>query len=143
MPKSDAVMLCRAAEVKEGTVVQVPKPGSDDFLAIYNLGEPSTLPTTCAPTRWRRFRWARSFRGGFAAPLHGGEFDIATGAAVEEPCTDPLMTYEIFEQDGVLPGGLERAGGRSRVQVRLHAGIWAIRSRAHVSKRNLHTPQDQ
>jgi nitrite reductase/ring-hydroxylating ferredoxin subunit len=107
MPRSDAVMLCRATEVKEGTVVQVPKPGSDDFLAIYNLKGTFYLSDDMCTHAMASLSMGEIVQGRIRCPLHGGEFDIATGAAVEEPCTDPLTTYEIFEQDGVLYGVLK------------------------------------
>jgi 3-phenylpropionate/trans-cinnamate dioxygenase ferredoxin subunit len=41
--------------------------------------------------------------------LHGGQFDIRDGSAVELPATEPITCYEVRVEDGqvwVKPGGI-------------------------------------
>jgi nitrite reductase/ring-hydroxylating ferredoxin subunit len=35
-------------------------------------------------------------------PLHAGRFCIRDGRATEEPCEEPLKTYQAVEQDGAI-----------------------------------------
>jgi 3-phenylpropionate/trans-cinnamate dioxygenase ferredoxin subunit len=35
-------------------------------------------------------------------PCHGSAFDIGTGEVMNPPATEPIATYEISEEDGVL-----------------------------------------
>jgi nitrite reductase/ring-hydroxylating ferredoxin subunit len=38
-------------------------------------------------------------------PMHEGRFDVRTGAATHEPCTEPVATYEVkIDGDDVLVG---------------------------------------
>jgi 3-phenylpropionate/trans-cinnamate dioxygenase ferredoxin component len=35
-------------------------------------------------------------------PCHGGEFDLETGDAIGGPATDPISTYEVRVEDGIV-----------------------------------------
>ena len=40
-------------------------------------------------------------------PMHGGSFDIASGAAMRAPCSIPLETYPVAIEDGEVRIGLQ------------------------------------
>lgn len=40
-------------------------------------------------------------------PCHGGEFDLETGEVLGGPPTEPIHTYEVRVQDGVVEVSLE------------------------------------
>lgn len=44
--------------------------------------------------------------GVIECPLHGGRFDVVTGAAVTEPATCPLRTYRARIRDGLVEAEL-------------------------------------
>jgi nitrite reductase/ring-hydroxylating ferredoxin subunit len=105
-----AIALCNASEVGEGKVLQVARPGrSDDFLAVYNLGGRFYLTDDTCTHALASLANGEVQDGKIFCPLHGGAFYIATGEPAELPCTEPLKTYEIFEEAGVLYGVLEGA----------------------------------
>jgi nitrite reductase/ring-hydroxylating ferredoxin subunit len=102
--RRDAVLLCRTADVTEGTSIQVPKPGTDEFLAVFNLSGTFYVTDDMCTHAMASLAGGEIQNGRIYCPLHGGAFDIATGVAVESPCTDPLRTYEVFAEDGLLYG---------------------------------------
>jgi nitrite reductase/ring-hydroxylating ferredoxin subunit len=98
------VLLCRTADVMEGSSIQVPKPGSDEFLAVFNLNGTFYATDDMCTHAMASLAGGEIQDGRIYCPLHGGAFDIASGEAVEFPCTEPLRTYEVFEEGGLLYG---------------------------------------
>ena len=88
----------------EGSSVQVPKPGTDEFLAVFNLNGTFYVTDDMCTHAMASLAGGEILDGRIYCPLHGGAFDIATGEAVESPCTEPLRTYEVFAEDGLLYG---------------------------------------
>ena len=92
---SSLTLVCKTAEVPEGGVKQVSLPGFDEELAVFNLdGEYFVSDDMCT-------HGMVSLAGGdiedgqIFCPLHGGAFDIRTGAATELPCRVALKTYKV------------------------------------------------
>jgi nitrite reductase/ring-hydroxylating ferredoxin subunit len=104
MPDQDdiaLIRLCDSDAVGPGTALAVNAPGVVEPLAVYRLagGEVYVTDDTCTHA-------AASLADGFIdgdeieCPLHAGRFCIRDGRATEEPCEEPLRTYEAVEQDG-------------------------------------------
>lgn len=102
--RRDAVLLCKTADVIEGSSIQVPKPGTDEYLAVFNLHGTFYVTDDMCTHAMASLAGGLIQDGRIYCPLHGGAFDIVSGEAVESPCTEPLMTYEVFAQDGFLYG---------------------------------------
>lgn len=99
---SEWTFLCKMDDVAENGVVQATPPGFDDGIAVYRLnGEYFATDDMCTHA-------LVSLSGGevengiIYCPLHGGAFDIRTGAPKEYPCTRPLKTYRVEVKDGGL-----------------------------------------
>jgi nitrite reductase/ring-hydroxylating ferredoxin subunit len=96
------VRLCGSDEVAAESVIAVDVAGFDP-LAVYRLADGKVYVTddTCT-------HGAASLADGFVdgdeieCPLHAGRFCIRNGEATEEPCEEPLRTYEAVEQDGAI-----------------------------------------
>lgn len=110
----DAVWLCRVADVPVGGVNQVCPPGFDDCFAVYCLDGEFYLTDDMCTHAMAPLSEGEVKGGQILCPLHGGAFDIRTGAAVEYPCSVPLKTYSILREGddlyGLLGSPPRRAG---------------------------------
>lgn len=88
-------LVCKAGDVAPNSVRQVSLASHDDEFAVYHLdGEFFVTDDMCT-------HGMVSLAGGdiedgqIFCPLHGGAFDIRTGAATELPCRVKLRTYKV------------------------------------------------
>jgi nitrite reductase/ring-hydroxylating ferredoxin subunit len=100
-------LLCAVAEVPPGTVRQVHLLEEDRLLAVYNLDGEYFLTDDLCTHAMANLSGGEIEDGRVICPLHGGAFDIRTGAAVLEPCTEPLRTYRVAEREGNLYGEVD------------------------------------
>lgn len=91
--------VCETGAVPLNGVVQVSLPAYDKEFAVYNLnGEFFVTDDMCT-------HGMVSLAGGdvedghIHCPLHGGAFNIRTGAATELPCRTNLRTYTVEVRD--------------------------------------------
>ncbi len=96
---SELVKLCSADDISDGEPKRVL---IDNFppLAVYNVaGKFFVTDDTCT-------HGMASLTEGYQegdqieCPFHGGAFDIKTGEPTAFPCSDPIKTYPVVEQDG-------------------------------------------
>lgn len=89
---SDLIRLCPTAAVSEGEPLAVTVPGFPP-LAVYEV-EGAYFVTDDMCTHGKA-RLSDGFHDGFVieCPLHGGSFDIRTGAPKTAPCAIALRTY--------------------------------------------------
>ena len=87
--------VCKTTEVPQNGVKQITLPAFDEEFAVYNLdGEFFVTDDMCT-------HGMVSLAGGdvedghIFCPLHGGAFNIRTGAATELPCMVKLRTYPV------------------------------------------------
>jgi nitrite reductase/ring-hydroxylating ferredoxin subunit len=97
--RNNAVRLCKASEVSQGKAKQIELKGFPEPFAVYNVEGRFFLSDDICTHAMASLSDGDIEDGKIYCPLHGGAFDIATGAAVESPCTIPLRVHEIF-QDG-------------------------------------------
>jgi nitrite reductase/ring-hydroxylating ferredoxin subunit len=88
------VELCRTQDVPEGEAVRVDVDGGPS-IAVYNLaGRFYATADRCT-------HGDASLSDGFVdedvveCPLHGGAFDIRTGAPTSLPCVTAVVTYDL------------------------------------------------
>ena len=111
MPESVDVQtlthLCAVAEVPEGEVTRVKVEGRKP-LAVY-----------CVGGRYYASEEKCTHGNGFLSrgivdgdliecPVHGGTFDIETGAPIDPPCTIPLQVYRVEVKDGQVFAALDK-----------------------------------
>lgn len=99
---SDLIFLCKADDVRENGVVQVTPPGFDDGIAVYRLGDEYFATDDMCTHALVSLSGGDVEDGIIYCPLHGGAFDIRTGAPTEYPCTRPLKTYKVELRNGAL-----------------------------------------
>jgi nitrite reductase/ring-hydroxylating ferredoxin subunit len=86
------VRLCQWSAVLEGIPLRVAGPGSRQ-LAVFRVGR-EVYVTDAACTHGRAWLTEGGQQGHrVQCPLHGGAFDVRTGAGVSPPCTAALRTY--------------------------------------------------
>lgn len=93
----DLTRMCSIDDVEEGSVLQVSPPGTFSDFAIYKVdGEIYITDDQCTHATQGVVSLAHGEveDGRIFCPLHGGAFDIRTGAAAELPCRIPIRTYE-------------------------------------------------
>lgn len=98
------IFLCKVDAVPSGGVIQVTPPGFDDGIAVYKIdGEFYATDDMCTHAMISLSQ-GEVEGGSIFCPLHGGAFDIRTGAATEFPCTRALKTYRVVIQGDELFG---------------------------------------
>ena len=87
--------LANVADVPENGVIQVRPAGLDAEFAVYKLdGEYYCSDDICTHGLVSLSNGDVE-NGQIFCPLHGGAFDIRTGAATELPCRMPLKVYKV------------------------------------------------
>jgi nitrite reductase/ring-hydroxylating ferredoxin subunit len=96
------IRLCGSDEVGPGSAREVEVSGLPP-LAVFRLDDGSVYVTDGICTH-AYASLAEGFIDGdeIECPLHAGRFCIRDGRATEEPCEEPLKTYEAVEQDGAI-----------------------------------------
>jgi len=96
------IRLCSSEDVAPSSVIAIDIEGFDP-LAVYRLADGTVYVTDDLCTHG-----AASLADGFIegdeieCPLHAGRFCIRNGEPTEEPCEEPLRTYEAVERDGAI-----------------------------------------
>lgn len=92
---SRRVRLCGKRDVEPGQMLRIDVPGHPP-LAAFNLdGEIHCTTNVC--THQLAILTEGFFEGDvIECPLHGGSFNVRTGAPIEFPCTKPLRTYPVI-----------------------------------------------
>lgn len=98
---SRRVRLCGRGDVGPGQMLRLDIPGLPPLAAFNVDGEIHCTSNVCT------HQLAILTDGFFEAdvvecPLHGGTFNVRTGAAMEFPCTTPLRTYPVIAVDADL-----------------------------------------
>ena len=93
------VKACAADALKPGEMLAVEAAGLPP-VALYNIdGEYRATSNVCTHA-------IAMLTDGYLdgdqieCPMHGGMFDVRTGAATHFPCVEPLTTYEVEVRDG-------------------------------------------
>lgn len=95
---SRRVRLCGRREVERGAMLRLDIPGLPPLAAFNIDGEIYCTSNVCTHN-------LALLTDGFLdgdvveCPLHGGSFDVRTGAAREFPCKTPLKTYPVTTID--------------------------------------------
>lgn len=87
--------VCKAAEIQPGGVKQVSINAYDDEFAVYNLNGEYFVTDDMCTHGMVSLAGGEIEDGQIFCPLHGGAFDIRTGAATELPCRVRLKTYKV------------------------------------------------
>lgn len=87
--------LCRAADVPLNGVKQVVPPGFEAEFAVYHLDDGYYCTDDVCTHGMVSLSNGDVDEGQVFCPLHGGAFDIRTGAATELPCRLRLKTYKV------------------------------------------------
>ena len=95
---SRRVRICGRGEVEPGQMLRLDIPGLPPLAAFNIDGEVYCTSNVCT------HQLAILTEGFFEAdvvecPLHGGSFNVRTGAAVDFPCEKPLKTYRVTQVD--------------------------------------------
>lgn len=101
---SSPIWLCKVSDVHENRAHQVCPAGSRDPLAVYKIGDEFFLTEDTCTHALVSLSQGDVQDGRVHCPLHGGAFDIRTGAAVEFPCTVALKTFGIQREGDDLFG---------------------------------------
>ena len=99
--------MCRAEDVPPSGVMQVAPPGRDMEYAVYRLDDAYFCSDDMCTHGMVSLSNGDVENGQIFCPLHGGAFDIRTGAATELPCRVRLKTYKVEIIDGELFAALD------------------------------------
>ena len=92
------VRLCGANEVEPGQMLRLDLPGLPP-LAAFNV-DGAIYCTSNLCTHNIAILTDGYFEGDvIECPLHGGSFNVRTGAALKLPCARPLITYPVTRVD--------------------------------------------
>lgn len=95
------MFLCKVDDVPLNGCLRV-KRGPDPALAVFNLaGRFHALDDRCSHGAAMLSR-GRIDGGSIVCPLHSGSFDIATGAAVDPPCTVAMRHHPLRIDQGAI-----------------------------------------
>jgi nitrite reductase/ring-hydroxylating ferredoxin subunit len=105
MPEQDDVALirlCASEDVAPGSAREF-EIGGLPPVAAFRVAD-GTVYVTDAICTHAYASLADGFIDGdeIECPLHAGRFCLRDGRATEEPCEEPLKTYEAVEQDGAI-----------------------------------------
>ncbi len=102
---SKFVKIAKASEVAEGQMKSI-KVGNDEILIAHVGGQYYAVDNVCTHQGgWLDQGDILADTLEIRCPLHEGCFDLRTGAATCEPCTEPLAVYGVrVEGDDILVG---------------------------------------
>jgi 3-phenylpropionate/trans-cinnamate dioxygenase ferredoxin subunit len=101
-PAGRHIFVCPAAELADGTAMRIrPAPGADEIAVFNDNGHYYALNDTCTHAAGSLADgWIEN--GVVECPLHGGAFDLGTGAALSPPVTEDATVHTVEVHDGVL-----------------------------------------
>lgn len=95
------IRMCNADAVKPGEMLAIEVAGVPP-VALYNVnGEYFATSNVCTHA-------VATLTDGYLegdqieCPMHGGMFDVRTGAPTHFPCVEPLATYAVEVRDGTV-----------------------------------------
>ncbi|RVT92942.1 non-heme iron oxygenase ferredoxin subunit [Sphingomonas crocodyli] len=91
--------VCKIGDVPLNGVKQVALASFDEEFAVYNLGGEFFVTDDMCTHGMVSLAGGDVEDGQIICPLHGGAFDIRTGAATELPCRTKLRTYPVEVRD--------------------------------------------
>ncbi|TXC70279.1 Rieske 2Fe-2S domain-containing protein [Sphingomonas ginsenosidivorax] len=90
---TDFILVAGVADVPPDTHTVVTVAGRS-ILIVHHDGGLFAVENRCShadqPLDCGRIRW-----GWIACPAHGAKFDLASGAALSQPATDPIATFAL------------------------------------------------
>jgi ethylbenzene dioxygenase ferredoxin subunit len=94
------IRLCRVDDLVEGEPQQIDPQGTNLSLAVYTAGDGYYV--TDALCTHGMALLSDGYQEDFVieCPLHGGSFDIRSGAPLTAPCEMALKTYPVVLEDG-------------------------------------------
>ena len=107
----DAVRLCRLDEIPDEGARRFKVPGLEPVAVVRHRGAVYALSDMCTHGL-ASLSEGDVEDGRIYCPYHSGAFDLATGAAVEKPCTIAVKTYAVRVIDGAVQLDLTDGGGR-------------------------------
>ncbi len=96
--------MCRKDDVPVDGVIQVCPKEVSDGLAVYRVGAEFYVTEDLCSHGLVALSGGELEGTTIYCPLHGGAFDIRTGMATEKPCTMPIKTYRVIEEDEQIFG---------------------------------------
>ncbi len=107
---TETIRLCPIDQPVEGEPVEVLAPGLPP-LVVYEV-EGAFFVTDNMCTHGHA-RLSDGYHNGFVieCPLHGGSFDVRTGAPKTAPCVVALRTYQAIVEDGWVTIARPAQGG--------------------------------
>lgn len=98
---SDYVEVGQATSIPPGTAVVIEV--EDEPVAVFNCdGHFFAIADTCSHEEASLAEGELVDGCCVECPLHGSQFDLATGAALSLPATRPVATYDVVVTDGVV-----------------------------------------
>lgn len=103
---AEKIQLCKVSEVETGGMLEVNAEGIPP-IAVYNVdGEFFATSNIC--THATALLTDGYLDGDIVeCPVHGGSFNVRSGAAVNFPCEIALKTYEVTLEDGYITTVME------------------------------------
>ncbi|GAA4236200.1 non-heme iron oxygenase ferredoxin subunit [Actinomadura meridiana] len=99
-PDGDGTVVARSEEIADGEMLGVHVDGRSIAIyrsegRLYATGNICTHGQALLTDGWLE-------DGVIECPLHGGRFDIGSGACLGPPVDEPLATYPVSERDGEI-----------------------------------------
>lgn len=98
---TETLDLCAAASLAEDAPVRVHPPGGEPIMLCRHRGIVHALSDTCSHGM-ASLSEGEVEDGKIICPFHGGSFDLATGQAVDRPCTLPVKRFAVEERAGMI-----------------------------------------
>jgi nitrite reductase/ring-hydroxylating ferredoxin subunit len=93
--------LCPLQAVPEEGARRCVVPQLEALVVVRHAGQVYVLSDTCSHGL-ASLSEGEVENGRIYCPYHAGAFDLATGAAVEKPCTLPIKSYPVAVVDGQI-----------------------------------------
>jgi 3-phenylpropionate/trans-cinnamate dioxygenase ferredoxin subunit len=97
----------------EGKILSLREEFGLDIAVALSLGRVHAFDEICTHRRCSLVL-GEIYEGRVACPCHGAEFDLATGAVLEGPATEPIGTYPVTVEHDMVVVAIPDAGGDSR-----------------------------
>ena len=97
---STRLELCRVADVEVGTARKVE--AGDRVLAVYNIGGEIFVTEDACTHGPGSLSEGMLEDDIIECNFHGGQFNVRTGEVVMPPCFEPVKTYKVMVENGVV-----------------------------------------
>jgi nitrite reductase/ring-hydroxylating ferredoxin subunit len=95
------IKLCPLSAVPEGEPLRIKVQGAD-AIAVCKLGDAYFAIADTCTHGMASLSEGEIMDGKIYCPFHAGSFDIRTGEPIDPPCSIPLKTFRVFENEGHL-----------------------------------------